>query len=403
MNLYLVGGAVRDKLLNYPFTEHDWVVVGATPKELLDQGFVQIGSDFPVFLHPETKEEYALARTERKSGNGYKGFKFFTDTQVTLEEDLSRRDLTINAIAEDCDGNIIDPYGGLNDLSDKILRHVSNAFSEDPLRVLRVARFAARYHHLGFKIADETLLLMTLISDSGELQYLSTERVWTETVKALKEKSPRIYIEVLRKCNALSKLFPEIEQLFKSSQKNSKMNAGIRTLISLDYVAKLDKDPSTRFAVLMGNISKEDCSDDTLSAGSDPKDDNVKIINGFCDRLKIPNRYRSVSVALIKYRDSCHNSRNLNPPLVIKMLKDIGAFKNPSNLIQFITCCHADVQRTKKSDHKFYDSGVWLKKVFNEMQLIDNKKIMVEGFEGIRLGQEIDKRRQKIIIELSKK
>jgi len=403
MNLYLVGGAVRDKLLNYPFTERDWVIVGATPKELLNQGFVQVGSDFPVFLHPNTKEEYALARTERKSGNGYKGFEFFTDTQVTLEEDLSRRDLTVNAIAEDCDGNIIDPYGGLNDLSDKILRHVSDAFSEDPLRVLRVARFAARYHHLGFKIADETLLLMTHISDSGELKYLSAERVWIETVKALKEQSPRIYIEVLRKCNALSKLFPEIEQLFKSSQNDAKMNTGIHTLISLDHVAKLDEDPSTRFAVLVGNISKETYSDNTFSASLDLKDENVKIINDFCDRLKIPNRYRSLSVALIKYRDSCHNSRNLDPLLVVEMLKGIGAFRNSNNLIQFITCCQADAQTTKKSDHKFYDSGIWLKKVFNKMQLIDNKKIMMEGFKGIELGQEIDRCRKKIVIELSKK
>ena len=310
MNKYRVGGCVRDKLLDYDYTEIDWVVVGSTPQDLLDKGFLQVGSGFPVFLHPQTKEEYALARTERKSGVGYKGFEFFTDVNVTLEEDLSRRDLTINAMAEDSDGNIIDPYGGQKDLSQKILRHVSNAFLEDPLRILRVARFAARYHHLGFKVADETLSLMTHISGSGELVHLAAERVWVETNKALQEKTPSIYIEVLRQCNALSKLFPEIDRLFNVPQSMSKANTGMHTLLSLDYSAALDNDPSTRFAVLIGNVGK---GIDTACTEQHNEDVGIKIVHDLCNRLKTPNRYREIAIAVTKYRSFCHNSRSLDP------------------------------------------------------------------------------------------
>ena len=222
MKVYKVGGAVRDKLIDYPFTDEDWVVVGAEPKELIDKGFIQVGVDFPGFLHPESKDEYALARSERKSGRGYKGFEFFTGPQVTLKQDLSRRDLTVNAMAEDCDGKIIDPYGGQDDLSKKILRHVSGAFVEAPLRVLRVARFAARYHHLGFKVADETMLLMTNITNSGELEYLSPERGWLETEKALKEREPSTYRETLYKCKARTKKFQEIRRVYEVASEKDK-------------------------------------------------------------------------------------------------------------------------------------------------------------------------------------
>ena len=208
MKIYLVGGAVRDKLLNYPSTENDWVVVGGSPQQMLDQGYQPVGQDFPVFIDPKSGEEYALARTERKSGHGYQGFTFHTDPDISLDEDLVRRDLTINAMAEGADGSIIDPYGGQRDLNAKILRHVSEAFTEDPLRVLRVARFAARYHHLGFTVAPETMALMQQLADSGELSHLVAERLWKETERALGERSPDIYIQVLRDCGALAKLLP---------------------------------------------------------------------------------------------------------------------------------------------------------------------------------------------------
>ena len=219
MKIYRVGGAVRDKLLNYPSQENDWVVVGATPEKMTQLGYLPVGSDFPVFIHASTGEEYALARTERKSGHGYQGFVFHTNTDVTLEQDLVRRDLTINAMAEDHDGSIIDPYGGQRDLGLKLLRHVSDAFIEDPLRVLRIARFAARYHHLGFTIAPETMALMTSLSASGELNYLVAERVWKETERALAEPSPDVYIEILRECGALKVIFPEVDCLFGVPQR----------------------------------------------------------------------------------------------------------------------------------------------------------------------------------------
>ena len=234
MKIYRVGGAVRDKLLNYPSDENDWVVVGATPQKMVDLNYVPVGSDFPVFIQPETGEEYALARTERKSGHGYQGFTFHADENISLEEDLVRRDLTINAMAENQDGSLIDPYGGQRDLSDKLLRHVSDAFTEDPLRVLRVARFAARYHHLGFTIAPETLDLMTSITASGELGYLVAERVWKETERALGERSPDIYIQTLRDCGALKALFPEVDSLFGVPQRadfHPEVDTGIHILM----------------------------------------------------------------------------------------------------------------------------------------------------------------------------
>jgi tRNA nucleotidyltransferase (CCA-adding enzyme) len=399
MKVYKVGGAVRDKLINHPFTDEDWVVVGAEPKELIDKGFIQVGTDFPVFLHPESKDEYALARSEKKSGLGYKGFEFFTDAQVTLEQDLSRRDLTVNAMAEDCDGKIIDPYGGQDDLSKKILRHVSSAFVEDPLRVLRVARFAARYHHLGFKIADETMFLMTSITNSGELEYLSPERVWLETEKALKERSPSTYIETLYKCKALTKIFPEISRIFDLASAKDKIDGKFHTLSILSYVAKLDMDPCTRFAVLFSDISLG--SQSTLS-NIKSIDKDIEVINSLFDRLKVPNRYRNVAINFVRYKDLYHCLENLEPQIILDMLKSIGAFKKAENLEKFIYCCEAEAQiiQKNKDANKVHERGVWLKQVLSQIMLINNKELISEGYSGIKLGEEIDQRRKKIIAKL---
>ena len=399
MKVYKVGGAVRDKLINHPFTDEDWVVVGAEPKELIDKGFIQVGTDFPVFLHPESKDEYALARSEKKSGLGYKGFEFFTGAQVTLEQDLSRRDLTVNAMAEDCDGKIIDPYGGQDDLSKKILRHVSSAFVEDPLRVLRVARFAARYHHLGFKIADETMFLMTSITNSGELEYLSPERVWLETEKALKERSPSTYIETLYKCKALTKIFPEISRIFELASAKDKIDGKFHTLSILSYVAKLDMDPCTRFAVLFSDISLG--SQSTLS-NIKSIDKDIEVINSLFDRLKVPNRYRNVAINFVRYKDLYHCLENLEPQIILDMLKSIGAFKKAENLEKFIYCCEAEAQiiQKNKDANKVHERGVWLKQVLSQIMLINNKELISEGYSGIKIGEEIDQRRKKIIAEL---
>jgi tRNA nucleotidyltransferase (CCA-adding enzyme) len=375
------------------------VVVGAEPKELIDKGFIQVGTDFPVFLHPESKDEYALARSERKSGRGYKGFEFFTGPQVTLKQDLFRRDLTVNAMAEDCDGKIIDPYGGQDDLSKKILRHVSSAFVEDPLRVLRVARFAARYHHLGFKIADETMFLMTSITNSGELEYLSPERVWLETEKALKERSPSTYIETLYKCKALTKIFPEISRIFDLASAKDKIDGKFHTLSILSYVAKLDMDPCTRFAVLFSDISLG--SQSTLS-NIKSIDKDIEVINSLFDRLKVPNRYRNVAINFVRYKDLYHCLENLEPQIILDMLKSIGAFKKAENLEKFIYCCEAEAQiiQKNKDANKVHERGVWLKQVLSQIMLINNKELISEGYSGIKLGEEIDQRRKKIIAEL---
>jgi tRNA nucleotidyltransferase (CCA-adding enzyme) len=399
MKVYKVGGAIRDKLIDYPFTDEDWVVVGAEPKELIDKGFIQVGVDFPVFLHPESKDEYALARSERKSGRGYKGFEFFTGPQVTLKQDLSRRDLTVNAMAEDCDGKIIDPYGGQDDLSKKILRHVSGAFVEDPLRVLRVARFAARYHHLGFKVADETMLLMTDITNSGELEYLSPERVWLETEKALKERSPSTYIETLYKCKALTKIFPEISRVFDLASEKDKIDGKFLTLSILNYVAKLDKDACTRFAVLFSNIN---LGSQSIPSNMKSIDEDIEVINNLFDRLKVPNRYRNVAINFVRYKDLYHCLENLEPQIILDMLKSIGAFKKAENLEKFIYCCEAEAQiiQKNKGDNKVYGRGAWLKQVLSQIMLINNRELISEGYSGVKLGKEIDRRRKKIIAKL---
>jgi len=399
MKVYKVGGAIRDKLIDYPFTDEDWVVVGAEPKELIDKGFIQIGVDFPVFLHPESKDEYALARSERKSGRGYKGFEFFTGPQVTLKQDLSRRDLTVNAMAEDCDGKIIDPYGGQDDLSKKILRHVSGAFVEDPLRVLRVARFAARYHHLGFKVADETMLLMTDITNSGELEYLSPERVWLETEKALKERSPSTYIEILYKCKALTKIFPEISRVFDLASEKDKIDGKFLTLSILNYAAKLDKDACTRFAVLFSNIN---LGSQSIPSNMKSIDEDIEVIKNLFDRLKVPNRYRNFAINFVRYKDLYHCLENLEPQIILDMLKSIGAFKKAENLEKFIYCCEAEAQiiQKNKGDNKVYGRGAWLKQVLSQIMLINNRELISEGYSGVKLGKEIDRRRKKIIAKL---
>lgn len=406
MNLYLVGGAVRDKLLGYPFTEKDWVVVGATPEEMIEQGFRQVGSDFPVFLHPKTKEEHALARTERKSGPGYKGFQCFSDTSVTLEEDLSRRDLTINAIAEDNEGNLIDPYGGQRDIANKILRHVSDAFVEDPLRVLRVARFAARYQHLGFTIAPETLALMTAITSSGELQHLTPERVWVETNKGLGERSPRTYIEVLRQCGALKVLLPEVDQLFGVAQRadyHPEIDTGIHVLMALDQTAALDDDSAARFALLVHDLGKGITPKDVLPKHSGHEERGVELVNALCDRLKAPNRHRELAVAVTRYHLLCHKAPQLGPVTILKLLKGIGAMRQPEKLAQFIRCCEADARGRLGFENTSYDSGVWLQQAFLAIQSIDNREFIQQGLTGGKLGDAIDRRRQDVIAGLKEK
>ncbi len=393
MQTYLVGGAVRDKLLELPVKDRDWVVVGATPDEMLAQGYKPVGKDFPVFLHPDTREEYALARTERKSGKGYKGFSFHTATDVTLEEDLKRRDLTINAIAEDEDGNLIDPFNGAADINSKMLRHVSPAFNEDPLRVLRVARFAAT---LGFKIAPETMALLTQMTDSGELETLVAERVWTETEKALSGNYPARFILVLRACNALAVMFPELERLFGVPQPanyHPEIDSGLHTIMSLNQATRLTENPVIRFAVLVHDLGKGTTPESEWPSHRGHEGRGVKLVNNICDRYRIPNKYRELACLVSKHHLDCHRIQDMRPDTVLKKLEQLDAFRRPERFRDFLIACEADARGRAGLEDSDYPQARFLNKALEEANNIDSKSLQAEGFEGKALGREITKRR----------
>jgi tRNA nucleotidyltransferase (CCA-adding enzyme) len=403
MKIYRVGGAVRDKLLNYPSDENDWVVVGATPQKMVDLNYVPVGSDFPVFIKPETGEEYALARTERKSGHGYQGFTFHTDEDVSLEEDLVRRDLTINAMAEDHDGALIDPYGGQRDLSDKLLRHVSDAFTEDPLRVLRVARFAARYHHLGFSIATETMALMSAISDSGELDYLVAERVWKETERALGERSPDIFIQTLKQCGALKALFPEVERLFGVAQRadyHPEIDTGIHTIMALQQSAKSSDSSAIRFAVLVHDLGKGVTPNHILPSHSGHEARGVALVESLCDRLKVPNNFRQLALAVTEYHLTCHKALELDPELILALLKGIGALKSAAKLDDFILCCEADARGRKGFEEREYPAADYLRAALGKVMEVSIADLVKSGIEGAEIGRQLSLRRIACIAEL---
>jgi tRNA nucleotidyltransferase (CCA-adding enzyme) len=400
MQTYLVGGAVRDRLLGIPVKDRDWVVVGATPEEMIAQGYKAVGKDFPVFLHPETKEEYALARTERKSGKGYKGFTFHTSPDVTLEEDLQRRDLTINAIAEDESGNLIDPYGGEEDIEHGILRHVSDAFVEDPLRVLRIARFAAT---LGFKIAPETTHLLKEISATDELEMLVPERVWTETEKALTGKYPARFILVLRSCHALEKLFPEIESLFgvpQPKEHHPEIDTGLHTIMSLNQCVRLSDDPVIRFAVLVHDLGKATTPKSELPSHHGHEGRGVKIINKLCKRYRIPNKYHELASAVSKFHLDCHRIREMKPNTVLKKLEQLDAFRRPNRFEQFLIACESDARGRATFEDREYPQAVYFKDALEAANRVDVKKLQEQGIEGKALGDAIKTQRVENIKQL---
>lgn len=400
MKYYLVGGAVRDKLLNYPSSERDYVVVGSSPEEMTKLGYRPVGKDFPVFLHPHTQEEYALARKERKAGHGYGGFEFFTSPDITLEEDLSRRDLTINAMAEDRDGNLIDPYGGRQDLNDRLLRHVSPAFAEDPLRVLRVARFAARYHHLGFTIAPETQALMQDLSSSGELTYLTPERVWQEIDKALHSKAFAIFIQTLRDCGGLAALLPEVDNLFGVPQRadyHPEIDTGIHVLMALEIAETLTEDAAVRFAVLLHDLGKGITPEDVLPRHIGHEEGGVPLVTQVCDRLKTPNQYRDLAILVTRYHLLCHKAPFLRPQTVLKLLQNIDAFRRPERFQQFLLACEADGRGREGFQKKPYDSGVWLNTAFSQVNAVSAGEFIEQGLSGKRLGKAITERRLNIL------
>jgi tRNA nucleotidyltransferase (CCA-adding enzyme) len=347
MKVYEVGGAVRDALLGRDVRERDWVVVGATADELLGRGYRQVGKDFPVFLHPQTGEEYALARTETKTAPGHSGFSVHAAPDITLEEDLYRRDLTINAIARDADGRLVDPYGGRADLEARVLRHVSNAFVEDPLRVLRVARFQAQFAALGFEIASETLRLMSDIARSGELDTLRPERIWQETDKALAGPSPRAYFEALRRCDALGPLFPEIEALFGVPQPprwHPEIDTGVHTLMALDIATALSDDPAVRFATLTHDLGKAQTPAERLPKHRGHEERSVTLIAALAERLPVPKRYRELAEAVARYHGLVHRAEELRPQTLLKIVEATDGFRRPQRFVALLLACEADAR-----------------------------------------------------------
>lgn len=396
MQIFLVGGAVRDKLLGYPFHEKDWVVVGATPEDMKAQGFVPVGKDFPVFLHPDTKEEYALARTERKTGPGYTGFDFYAAPDVTLEQDLARRDLTINAIAETPEGEIVDPYGGAKDIADKKLRHVSPAFSEDPVRILRVARFAARYHHLGFTVAEETLELMRGMVASGEVDHLVPERTWKELSRALLENTPSVFIQTLRDCDALARIMPEVNKLFGIPQRREyhpEVDTGVHTLLSLEQACTLSNELVVRFATLVHDLGKGTTPTKILPKHIGHEQRGVPLIHTLCDRLAAPKDCRELAVAVSEYHLHCHRAFELRGKTLVKLFSALDAWRRPERFYNFLLCCEADARGRTGLENRDYPQSEYLKQVFAACQKVQAKELMDEGYKGPQLGEAIRKRR----------
>ncbi|UUS59952.1 MULTISPECIES: multifunctional CCA addition/repair protein [unclassified Acinetobacter] len=402
MQVYLVGGAVRDHLLGHPYHEKDYVVVGATPEQLLAQGYQPVGKDFPVFLHPETKDEYALARTERKSGHGYHGFEFYTDVNVTLEQDLIRRDLTINAIAMDDAGQIYDPYHGQQDLERRILRHVSDAFVEDPLRVLRIARFAARYKALGFKVADETLALMQELAQSGELEALTPERVWKETSRALMEDHADEYFEVLRACGALKVLFPEIDALYGIPQRpeyHPEIDCGIHTMMSLQQACRANYSLDVRFAVLVHDLGKALTPVDELPRHIMHEERGVKPVTEVCDRMRVPTNTKQLAISVCKEHLKCHQALSLKPGTLWRLLQRMDVLRRPERVEAFVQACECDSRGRLGLEDRAYPQAQY---VLDAMQVVRNIKAadLPPDISGPDIGEMLIERRIQAIAAL---
>ena len=393
MKIYRVGGAVRDRLLDRPVQDTDWVVVGGTPEQMERMGYRPVGRDFPVFLHPQSGEEYALARTERKTGRGYKGFAFDTSPTVTLEEDLRRRDLTINALAEDEDGNIVDPYGGRADLKNGILRHVSEAFAEDPLRVLRVARFAARFN---FRIADETVELMRRIGAEGELEHLVPERVWTETERALAEPYARRYFETLALCNALERVFPEISALSgvpQPAEHHPEIDTGLHNLMALEQACRITPDPQVRFAVLVHDLGKGTTPHDQWPAHPGHEERGVAMIHALCDRFRIPNRYRELGVIVARHHPDCHRVAEMRPATVLKKLEEMDAFRRPERFEQFLLACEADARGRKGLEDRPYPQADQFRRLRAAAGKADMSRVDLASMSGTDAAAAVRERR----------
>lgn len=393
-NTYLVGGAVRDTLLGIDALDKDYVVVGCVPDQLVEAGFKQVGKDFPVFLHPETKDEYALARTERKSGTGYGGFICDFSPEITLEEDLLRRDLTINAIAQSDSGEFIDPYGGRGDLEQRILRHVSPAFSEDPLRVLRVARFAARFAHLGFTVHPSTMSLMQQLSESGELATLTAERVWKETSRALEEKTPSVFISVLKDCGALEVLLPEVNALFgvpQTEKHHPEVDTGIHTLMCIDAAKMHFNDGLITFAVLLHDLGKGITPKEQWPRHINHEATGLPLVVDVCNRLKVPKNHSALARLVCEHHLRCHRVPEMKPSTILKLLKSLDGFRRPSRVDQFTAACESDARGRLGFEDKAYPQRDLLLGCLNAAQQTQTKPLLEKGYKGEALATQINR------------
>ena len=396
MQTFLVGGAVRDAMLGLPVKERDWVVVGTTAEALAAQGYRQVGKDFPVYLHPETREEYALARTERKTGPGYHGFETRFTPDVTLEQDLERRALTINAMARAAAGALVDPHGGARDLAARRLRHVSPAFAEDPVRVLRVARFAARYAHLGFQVADETMALMRGMAGAGEIGALVAERVWQETAKALAEPSPAVYFEVLRSAGALAIVFPELERLYGVPQPplwHPEIDTGVHVMLVLGAAAQLSTQSRVRFAALVHDLGKG-----TTPAAEWPKHvghegRGVHLIQALADRLRVPNDFRDLAIAVARDHGNCHRALELRPGTVLELLERCDALRRPERFHEFLIACEADFRGRTGFESRPYPQADYLRAALATASAAALAPAERAGLDGATIGTRLRERR----------
>ena len=406
MNIYLVGGAVRDRLLGLPLRDRDYVVVGARPADLIGRGYKPVGKDFPVFLHPQTAEEYALARTDRKTGPGYHGFAFDAAPDVTLEDDLRRRDLTINAMAQDTDGALVDPFGGAADLERRVLRHVSPAFSEDPVRILRVARFAARFAVRGFRVADETLALMRQMVRAGEVDHLQAERVWTETRKALAEATPSAFIGTLRDCGALEVLFPEVDALYGVPQRaeyHPEIDTGVHVGMVLDMAARLAPgDALIGWCALTHDLGKALTPSGKLPAHPGHEHAGIAPLEALCARLKVPAEYAALALLVCRLHLLAHTAFDLKPATVLGLFEQLDAFRRPERLRQFLLACEADKRGRLGQAESDYPQAPFLRAAFAAATQVDTRPFLDRGLAGLAIGSAIREARVRAIAEVAR-
>ena len=400
MQIFKVGGAVRDQLLDRKVIDIDWVVVGATPEQMLAQGFRPVGDDFPVFLHPVSGEEYALARTERKSGHGYNGFTFHTSPEVTLEEDLLRRDLTVNAMALAADGTLYDPYGGQADLAARVLRHVSPAFAEDPLRVLRVARFAARYAYLGFSVHPDTLQLMRTLAESGELEHLTAERIWQEFACALMEENPEVFIQVLHDCNALKALLPEVDALFgvpQPAEHHPEIDTGVHILQVLQQCARFQQPLNVRWACLLHDLGKgtTDPAEWPRHIGHETR--GLALIKKVNKRLKVPNDCAQLAFLVGEFHTHAHRALELRPATLLKLLMKFDIMRRPQRFADFIAASEMDSRGRLGLEDRDYPQAEYLRNAAEVMRAVDVKPLLEQGLQGAELGLALTAARQQAL------